>query len=342
MKHGNVAVFIQQHNGVIANVSLELLGKAHDLAKELGTSVSAYIPCEHVKDMVATVASYGADNIYTMEHKELKEYTTIPYTNAILEAVNKDNPSIFLFGATKTGRDLAPRVASGLKSGLTADCTDLKIGSYTDAKTNKTYEKLLYQIRPAFGGNIVATIINPEHHPQMATVREGVMKMKTPDKNHKFNHVSIPVTFKDVDLAVKVIDKIIKEKKVNLTGANIIVSGGMGVGSKDNFQKIEELAKILGAEVGASRAAVDQGWVSKEHQIGQTGVTVRPKLYIACGISGSIQHKAGMDQSLKIIAINNDPTAPIFNFAHVKVVGEIGTVIPMMIEAYKKLDVNKQ
>jgi electron transfer flavoprotein alpha subunit len=342
MKYGNVAVFIQQHNGVIANVSLELLGKAHDLAKELGTNVSAYIPCEHVKDMVATVASYGADNIYTMEHKELKEYTTLPYTNAILEAVCKDQPYIFLFGATKTGRDLAPRVASALKSGLTADCTDLKIGTYTDTKTNKTYEKLLYQIRPAFGGNIIATIINPEHHPQMATVREGVMKMKTPDKNHKFNHVSLPVAFKDVELSVKIIDKIIKEKKVNLTGANIIVSGGMGVGSKENFQKVEELASILGAEIGASRAAVDQGWVSKDHQVGQTGVTVRPKLYIACGISGSIQHKAGMDQSLKIIAINNDPSAPIFNFAHVKVVGDIGTVIPMMIEAYKKLDVNKQ
>jgi len=342
MKYGNVAVFIQQNNGVIDNVSLELLGKAHDLAKELGTTVSAYIPCEKAKDMVQTVASYGADNVYTMEHKELKEYRTLPYTNAILEAVCKDSPWIFLIGATKTGRDLAPRVASALKAGLTADCTDLKIGAYTDNKTNKTYEKLLYQIRPAFGGNIIATIINPENHPQMATVREGVMKMKTPDKNHKFNHVSVPVNFKEMELALKIVDKVIKEKKVNLVGANIIVAGGMGVGSKENFQKLQELAKVLGAEVGASRAAVDQGWVGKEHQVGQTGVTVRPKLYIACGISGSIQHKAGMDQSMKIIAINNDPAAPIFNFAHIKIVGELGTVLPMMIDAYKKMDVNKQ
>ena len=256
--------------------------------------------------------------------------------------VCKDRPYIFLIGATKTGRDLAPRVASALKAGLTADCTDLKMGPYTDNKTSKTYEKLLYQIRPAFGGNIIATIINPENHPQMATVREGVMKMKTPDKNHKFNHVSVPVNFKDVELLLKVIDKVIKEKKVNLIGANIIVAGGMGVGSKENFQKLEELAKVLGAEVGASRAAVDQGWIGKEHQVGQTGVTVRPKLYIACGISGSIQHKAGMDQTLKIIAINNDPEAPIFKFAHIKIVGELGTVLPMMIEAYKKMDVNKQ
>ena len=341
MKYGNVAVFIQQNKGIIENVSLELLGKASDLAKELGCSVSAYIPCENVKDLVKTVASYGADNIYTIESKEFKDYRTLPYTNAILEAVCKDAPYIVLFGATKTGRDLAPRVASALKAGLTADCTDLKIGSYTDNKTNKTYDKLLYQIRPAFGGNIVATIINPENHPQMATVREGVMKMKTPDSNHKFNHIKLDVTFKDVELALKVVDKVIKEKKVNLTGANIIVAGGMGTGSRENFQKIEELAKTLGAEVGASRAAVDQGWVSKEHQIGQTGVTVRPKLYIACGISGSIQHKAGMDQSLKIIAINNDPEAPIFNFAHIKIVGDIATVLPMMIESYKKIDVNK-
>ncbi|MCX6112798.1 MAG: electron transfer flavoprotein subunit alpha/FixB family protein [Proteobacteria bacterium] len=338
MKHGNVAVFIQQHNGKIENVSLELLGKALDIAHELKTNVSAYLPCEKAGDMPKILFSYGADNVYIIENAELKEIISIPYAKAVVEAVKKDAPGIVLFGATRAGRDIAPRVASSMKSGLTADCTELKIGPYTDNKTGKTYEQLLYQIRPAFGGNIIATIINPVRHPQMATVREGVMKMKTPDNSRKGQIIPLTITLSPVDLSVKIINKIVKEKKVNLTGANIIVSGGMGVGSKENFDRIRELADIIGGEIGASRAAVDQGWVSKEHQVGQTGVTVRPKLYIACGISGSIQHKAGMDQSLKIIAINNNPEAPIFNFAHIKIVGDLNTVIPMMIEAYKKQD----
>ncbi len=341
-KYGHVAVFIQQHNSKIEAVSLELLGRATELAKELDTKVSAYLPCEKAGEMTKALFSYGADYVYTIENKELKDFRSLPYTKAVVEAVKKDAPCIVLFGATRTGRDLAPRVASTIRSGLTADCTELKIGSYTDNKAGKTYEKLLYQIRPAFGGNIIATIINPEWHPQMATVREGVMKMREPNTSRKGEVIPINVTFSDVDLAVKIIDKVIKEKKVNLTGANIVVAGGMGVGSKDCFCKINEFAKIINAEVGASRAAVDQGWVSKEHQVGQTGVTVRPKLYIACGISGSVQHKAGMDQALKIIAINSDPEAPIFKFAHVKIVGDLNTVIPMMIEAYKKIDVSKK
>ena len=341
-KCGNVAVFIQQQNSKIEPVSLELLGRATELAKELNTKVSAYLACEKAEEMTKTLFSYGADFVYTIEDKELKDFRSLPYTRAIVAAVKKDAPSIVLFGATRTGRDLAPRVASTVRSGLTADCTELKIGSYTDNKSGKTYDKLLYQIRPAFGGNIIATIINPEWHPQMATVREGVMKMKDPNPTRKGEVIPLEVTFNDVDLAMKVIDKIIKEKKVNLTGANIVVAGGMGVGSKDCFDKIKEFAKVISAEVGASRAAVDQGWVNKEHQVGQTGVTVRPKLYIACGISGSIQHKAGMDQALKIIAINSDPEAAIFKFAHVKIVGDLNTVIPMMTEAYKKLDMSKK
>lgn len=341
MKHGNVAVFIQQHNGKIESVSLELLGKALDIANELKTSVSAYLPCDKAGEMPKTLVSYGADNVYVIESTELKDVRSLPYTKAVVEAIKKDNPCIVLFGATRAGRDIAPRVASTMKSGLTADCTELKIGPYTDNKAGKTYEQLLYQIRPAFGGNIIATIINPERHPQMATVREGVMKMKTPDTSRKGQIIPVSITLDNIDLSTKLISKIVKEKKVNLTAANIIVAGGMGVGSKDCFDKIKELADVIGAEVGASRAAVDQGWVSKEHQVGQTGVTVRPKLYIACGISGSIQHKAGMDQSLKIIAVNSDPNAPIFNFAHVKIVGDLNTVLPMMIESYKKLDANK-
>ena len=340
MKHGNVAVFIQQHDSKIENVSLELLGKATDLAKELNTNVSVYLPCEKVGDMAKTLFSYGADNVYVIEHAELKDIISIPYTKAIVDAVKQDSPSIILFGATRAGRDIAPRVASTLKAGLTADCTELKIGPYTDNKSGKKYEQLLYQIRPAFGGNIIATIINPERHPQMATVREGVMKMKEPDKSRKGKIIPVTVSYDKAELSVKILKKMIEEKKVNLIGANIIVAGGMGVGSKENFDMIKELADLIGAEVGASRAAVDQGWIAKDHQVGQTGVTVRPKLYIAFGISGSIQHKAGMDQALKIIAINNNPEAPIFNFAHIKIVGDVNTVIPMMIDAYKRLDVN--
>lgn len=330
-----VGVFIQHYNGKIANVSLELLSKARDLAKELNTKVSCYIPCEKISNIVDIVSKNGAEKIYVIEHKELKDFKSSTFTKAVTEAIFIDKPSIVLFGATRMGRDLAPRVASKLKAGLTADCTDLKIGPYECPTTKKKYEKLLYQIRPAFGGNIVATIINPENHPQMATVREGVMKLKEEIKNPKYEIINVKVEFDEIDSAVKIIDRVIKEKKVNLTGANIIVAGGMGVGSKDNFNKIFELAKTIGAEVGATRAAVDQGWISKDHQVGQTGVTVRPKLYVACGISGSIQHKAGMDESLKIIAINNDPNAPIFDFAHVKIVGDLSDVIPKMIEAYK-------
>ncbi|MBN1115032.1 MAG: electron transfer flavoprotein subunit alpha/FixB family protein [Oligoflexia bacterium] len=336
MKYGNVAVFVQHNGKKVADVSLQLVCKARELADELNTGVSAYLPCGAVKTMPNELFCMGADNVYAIEHKELADYRSLPYTKAVLEAVKSDNPYIVLFGATKTGRDLAPRVASTLKSGLTADCTELKLGSYTDNKTKKEYNNLLYQIRPAFGGNIIATIINPERHPQMATVREGVMKMKSPEKKRSGKIIPVTVEFNAVDLAVKVIDKVIKEKKVNLTGANIIVSGGMGVGSRENFAILQQLADALGAELGASRAAVDQGWISKEHQVGQTGVTVRPKLYIACGISGSIQHKAGMDESLKVIAINSDPDAPIMNFAHVKIVGDLNEVVPMMIKAYKK------
>lgn len=337
MQYGNIGVYIQHNNEKIEAVSLELLSKACDLAKELNTKVSAYLPCVSSKNMLKTLYSYGANFVYTMENKELNTYRTVPFAKAVIEAVKKDSPYIVLFGATREGRDIAPRVASNLGSGLTADCTELKIGDYKDAKNGKEYKNLLYQIRPAFGGNIIATIINPEWHPQMATVREGVMKLKTPDSKKIGQQINVDLTYTDVEAAVKIISKEIKEKKVNLTGANIIVSGGMGVGSKENFDKLKELAKLIGAELGASRAAVDQGWVEKDHQVGQTGVTVRPKLYIACGISGSIQHKAGMDQTLKIIAINSDAEAPIMDFAHVKVVGDLNKIIPMMIDAYKTL-----
>ncbi len=242
-------------------------------------------------------------------------------------------------GATSIGRDLGPRVSSALHSGLTADCTSLEIGDYEDAKTKQVYNNLLYQIRPAFGGNIVATIVNPECRPQMATVREGVMKKEIFNPSHQGEVKNIDVdryVNADVDFVVKVIERHIEKSKINLKTAPIIVAGGYGVGSKENFNLLYELAEVLGGEVGASRAAVDAGFCEHERQIGQTGTTVRPKLYIACGISGQIQHTAGMEESAMVIAINTDSNAPINKFADYVITGDLNVVIPKMIQYYKK------
>jgi len=250
--------------------------------------------------------------------------------------VQERRPYIFLIGATPIGRDLAPRVASSIRCGLTADCTDLQIGDYTSKKDKQVYADLLYQIRPAFGGNLIATIVNPLTRPQMATVREGVMRRLDPDVTRQGVIEKVEPAFDERDLVLKVLSRETRESRVNLKSAPIVVSGGAGVGSKENFELIEELAHILGGEVGASRAAVDAGYVSREHQVGQTGTTVRPRLYIAAGISGAIQHRAGMDQSSKIIAINTDPNAPIFQIAHYKIIGDLAEVIPMMIRAFRE------
>ena len=233
------------------------------------------------------------------------------------------------------GRELAPRVASEKLAGLTADCTDLKIEDFDDKVNGKYYTDKLMQIRPAFGGNIIATIVNTWDDPQMVTVREGVMKMGTPETGRTGEIIKVDVALTAEETVVKVIERIREEKSVDLKGARIIVAGGYGVGSKENFKLIHDLAKTLGGEVGASRAAVDAGWIDHDHQVGQTGVTVRPNLYIACGISGSIQHCAGMSDSKKIIAINTDPNAPIFSVAHYGIVGDLNQIIPMMIKAYK-------
>ncbi|OGO39701.1 MAG: electron transfer flavoprotein subunit alpha, partial [Chloroflexi bacterium RBG_16_56_8] len=242
----------------------------------------------------------------------------------------------FLVGATPIGRDLAPRLASTLQVGLTADCTDLQIGDYESKKTKQVYPDLLYQIRPAFGGNIIATIVNPNTRPQLATVREGVMRRGDPDSTRQGVVEKIEPVFDARDLVLKVLSRETRESKVNLKGAPIVVAGGAGAASEENFELIRELAHILGGEVGASRAAVDAGLVSREHQVGQTGTTVRPRLYIAAGISGAIQHRAGMSESSKIIAINTDPHAPIFQIAHYKIVGDLAEVIPMMIRAFRE------
>ena len=329
-----VWVFIQHEDSKINETSLELLGRAKELAKKRDGISAVVILGDNVQDIISEISSYGPDKVYFVRDKRLQDYQTTAYTKALTDLVGQHKPEIFLFGATILGRDLAPRVASSLKVGLTADCTDLQIGDHT--ARGEDFKDLLYQIRPAFGGNIIATIINPKTRPQMATVREGVMPM--PSKNGKCDAsvVEFQPKLVDTDFIVKTIKKELTEKTVNLKGSSVIVAGGAGVGSKENFQLIKELAHTLGGEVGASRAAVDFGYVDHDHQVGQTGTTVRPKLYIACGISGAIQHLAGMQESGKIIAINKDPDAPIFKIANYGIVGDINEVLPKMIKAYRQ------
>lgn len=331
--NNSVMVFLQQDDGKLAEVSLELVCKARELADTLKTGVSCVLIGNKIKEKAADAFHYGADEVLVTEDPRLAHYTPVPYTKIMVEAIKKSAPQIVLYGATTTGRDLGPRIASALKVGLTADCTDLQIGDH-EIK-GEVFKNILYQIRPAFGGNIIATIVSPEKKPQMATVREGVMKMTAPDKNRKGSVTPLEVALADTDFPSTVIKRVMEEKAVNLKGSQIIVAGGMGVGSAENFKLVQELAHVLGGEVGASRAAVDAGWVAKDHQVGQTGTTVRPKLYIACGISGSIQHRAGMSESARIIAINDDPEAPIFQIAHYGIVGDLKTVIPQFIKAFK-------
>ncbi len=340
MKNNEVWVYIEQNNGKINDVSLELLGKATDLSKKLSAKVGAILIGKDVRELVNKIYAYGADRVYLADFPAFEYYTTLPYAFVVVSLVKKYEPQIVLYGATTTGRDLAPRVASELKTGLTADCTDLQIGDYVKPSSkegDKLYKNILYQIRPAFGGNIIATIVSPDHRPQMATVREGVMKMKEPDYNRKGEIIEFTEKVPEYLFVSEVIKRVQQEKSVDLKSASIIVSGGMGVGSKENFKLIYDLAHTLGGQVGASRAAVDAGFISKDHQVGQTGTTVRPKLYIAVGISGQIQHIAGMSESSRIIAINCDPNAPIFNIAHYGIVGDLNDVVPKIIEAYKSI-----
>lgn len=334
-KIGNVWVFIEQEGGKIADVSLELVSKGKELAERLGVKTEAVLLGNNVESCCKTLFEYGCDTVYLAEDPRLEPFTVLPFAKVIMDLIRAYNPNILLFGATMKGRELAPRVASEKLAGLTADCTDLKIEDFDDKVNGKYYTDKLMQIRPAFGGNIIATIVNTWDDPQMVTVREGVMKMGTPETGRTGEIIKVDVSLTAEETVVKVIERIREEKSVDLKGARIIVAGGYGVGSKENFKLIHDLAKTLGGEVGASRAAVDAGWIDHDHQVGQTGVTVRPNLYIACGISGSIQHCAGMSDSKKIIAINTDPNAPIFSVAHYGIVGDLNQIIPMMIKAYK-------
>jgi len=328
-------VFAEQDNGQLHEVSLELISKGRELADTLAAPLAALLLGKDVRPLADDLIAHGCEAVYLADDDRLRPYTTMPYAKTIAKIARQHEPQIILFGASPLGRDLAPRVASQLRTGLTADCTDLQIGSYIDSKTKQETPNLLLQIRPAFGGNIIATIVSPNHRPQMATVREGVMKLAPPDRSRTGRVVPVTAELDGADTLVKVIDRHVAPKTVNLKGARVIVAGGFGVGSKANFELIRELAHVLGAEVGASRAAVDAGLIDREHQVGQTGTTVRPKLYIACGISGAIQHQAGMAQAGTIVAINTDPQAPIFGIAHYGIVGDLNDVIPKLIKAYR-------
>ena len=334
----NIFVYCEIEDGKVADVSLELLTKGRALADTLGCELEALALGHNLAGIEKELAEYGADRVHVADCECLAPYRTLPHAAVICGIFKEEQPQIALFGATPVGRDLGPRVSSALHSGLTADCTSLEIGSHTDVKSGKEYKNLLYQIRPAFGGNIIATIINPDHRPQMATVREGVMKKekaKTPGKGI-VKKVDPKKYVNDADFVVRIIDRQMEERKINIKGAPVIVAGGYGMGSKENFDLLFELADVLGAEVGASRAAVDAGMAEHGRQVGQTGVTVRPKLYIACGISGQIQHTAGMDQSSMIISINTDPDAPINKIADYAITGDVMEVIPKMIKYYKQ------
>jgi len=333
----NLFVYCEIEDGVIADVSLELLTKGRSLANRLNCRLEAVVAGSSLESIGKQVIPYGVDKLHIFDDVRLYPYTSLPHTSLLVNLFKEEKPQICLMGATVIGRDLGPRVSSSLGSGLTADCTSLEIGSHEDKKQGKTYENLLYQIRPAFGGNIVATIINPEHRPQMATVREGVMKKEILDINYpgEIIHHDVNKYVSDADFVVKVIERHIEKAKHNLKSAAIIVSGGYGVGSRENFSLLYDLAKVLNAEVGASRAAVDAGFCDHDRQIGQTGLTVRPKIYIACGISGQIQHIAGMQESAIIISINSDPNAPINAIADYIITGTIEEAIPKMIKSYK-------
>lgn len=319
-------VFAEQRDGQLNRVSLELLGKAYQLGNELNQEVYAVLIGHHVSDLADTLIRHGADYVYLAENRLLKDYRTLSYTKVIEELIRKHKPNIFLLGASHIGRDLAPRVSRRIGAGLTADCIDLSI----DSK-----ERILLQTRPAFGGNVMATIASRYSRPQMATVRPGVMEaMSLPD--HKGLIVKKSISLAEKEIGLKILNIVNEEKKeVNLSAAKVIVAGGRGVGDENGFRALRELAEVMGGEVAGTRVAVESGWIPAENQVGQTGKSVRPEIYIACGISGAIQHRAGMMHSRYIVAVNKDPAAVIFRVADWGIVGDLHEVVPEMIRQLK-------
>ncbi len=334
----NVFTYCEMEDNGIADVSLEILTKGRKLADAYKCDLEAVVIGNDLSGIEKDIFPYGVDTVHVADDKKLFPYLCLPHSSIVEKLLKEESPRIALFGATSIGRDITPRIASSLKCGLTADCTSLEIGEHEDKKLKKVYKDLLFQIRPAFGGNIIATIINPETLPQMATVREGVMKKEivSPTYKGKLKKLEVSKYLKKDDFIVKILKRNITPQKININNAPIVVAGGFGVGSKENFKQLFDLADLLGGEVGASRAAVDAGFTEHERQIGQTGVTVRPKLFIACGISGAIQHTAGMMESSMIVSINTDKNAPINQIADYTIIGDVNKVIPKMIKYYKK------
>ena len=344
-EYKGVFVYAQQVDGELSGIALELLGKARDLAKDLDTNVTAVLVGADVKGLCDKLAEYGADRVIVVEDPELKEYRTEPYTHALASVINEYKPEIMLVGATAIGRDLGPRVSARVATGLTADCTMLEIGDFplNHLPNQEQKHNQLLMTRPAFGGNTIATIACPDNRPQMATVRPGVMQKIAPIADAKAEIIEYNPGFTPNDNYVEILD-IVKSvsETVDIMDAKILVSGGRGVGSPENFKILEDLAEALGGEVSCSRAVVDNGWKPKDLQVGQTGKTVRPQIYFAIGISGAIQHVAGMEESDVIVAINKDESAPIFDVADYGLVGDLNKIVPKLTEAVKAYKASKK
>jgi len=339
----DVFVFVEQRDGVISKVGIELIGEATRLAAKLNEKVVAVLLGSDIKSKANMCIEYGADKVVVVDAPQLAEYLTDPYARAIETVIKKYDPEIFIYGATSIGRDLAPRVSARVHTGLTADCTGLDIQPDPKAADPAAAQLLLYMTRPAFGGNIMATIICRDYRPQMATVRPGVMQALEKDASRKGAIEEVKVEFKPEDARVKIRQVLKEEKKtVDITEAKVLVSGGRGIGGPKGFDMLKDCAAVFGGEISSSRACVDAGWIEKSRQVGQTGKTVRPDLYLACGISGAIQHLAGMEQSNFIVAINKNDTAPIFDVADVGIVGDLKVIVPKLTEAIKKVKAAKE
>ena len=339
-EYKGVYVFAQQVDNELSGIAFELLGKAKELAKDLNTDVTAILVGSGVKGLTDSLAEYGADKVIVVDDPELKDYRTEPYAHAVASVINEYKPEIVLVGATAIGRDLGPRVSARVATGLTADCTVLEIGDFpiTPIPGQEQKHNQLLMTRPAFGGNTIATIACPDNRPQMATVRPGVMQKLEPVSGAKAEVIEYNPGFTPNNKYVEIVD-IVKELSdtVDIMDAKILVSGGRGVGSQENFAILQDLADAIGGTVSCSRAVVDSGWMPKELQVGQTGKTVRPNVYFAIGISGAIQHTAGMEESDIIIAINKDETAPIFDVADYGIVGDLNKIVPKLTEELKKV-----
>ena len=341
-EYKGVYIYAQQVDNELSSISFELIGKAKELANDLGTDVTAVLLGSNVKALADELGEYGADKVIVVDDPELKDYRTEPYTHALASVINEYKPEIVLVGATAIGRDLGPRVSARVKTGLTADCTVLEIGNFPINPTPNQKSGQLLMTRPAFGGNTIATIACPDNRPQMATVRAGVMQKISPIKGAKAEVIEFNPGFTPDNKYVEILN-IVKEVKdiVDISEAKILVSGGRGVGSAENFKLLDDLAEVLGGTVSCSRAVVDDGWKPKELQVGQTGKTVRPQVYFAIGISGAIQHVAGMEESDLIIAINKDENAPIFDVADYGLVGDLNKIVPLLTEQLKAAIANK-